>query len=132
MPDEAGPTQRLSLSVPAGAEHIGTVRAFIGSVGAHFGLPQDQVDDLRLAVSEICGDPSRWTGDGRIHVRVAETVGALDVEIAGLGDASFSEAAGADGALAFRRRLIDALIPDATFTTSDEGMAVRFAVRASG
>jgi anti-sigma regulatory factor (Ser/Thr protein kinase) len=131
MPDEAGPPQRLSLSVPQGTEHIGTVRAFIGAVGAHYRLGPHEIDDLKLAVSEICGDADASAVEGRIDVHVDRTDHALHVEVTGLGPARSEEGPEAETARAFRRRLIDALIPDAVFAPTDAGMAVRFTVAAT-
>jgi len=132
MPDEANPSQRLSLSVPQGTEHIGTVRAFIGAVGTHHRLAPEEIDDLKLAVSEICGDADASRAVGRIGVHVDRIGDALHVEVTGLGPARSGDGPEADAALAFRRRLIDALIPDAVFARTDRGMAVRFTVAPAG
>lgn len=132
MPEDAGPAQRLSLSVPPGTEHVATVRAFIGAIGAHFGLAPEEIDDLKLAVSEICGDADASQAVGRIGVHVDRTDDALNVEVTGLSPARSDEGPEAEAARVFRRRLIDALIPDAVFAPTGGGMAVRFTVAATG
>jgi anti-sigma regulatory factor (Ser/Thr protein kinase) len=129
MPHEAPPPEQLSLSVPTTTGHIGTVRNFVGSVGAHYGLTDEQIEDLKLAVSEICGNANESPADGRIVVRIAHNQTSLDVEVAGIGRTVPDDE---NEAHAFRWRLIDALIPDATFTPTDYGMAVRFKVDTPG
>lgn len=131
MPDGVTTPDRLSLSVPTRTEHMGTVRNFIGSVGVHYGLTHEQIEDLKLAVSEICGDANESPSDGRIMVSIVRRDPSLDVEVTGIGRRPTVEpGADMDEAHAFRRRLIDALIPDPTFAQTGDGLSVRFTVGA--
>ena len=43
----------VELSVPLGARHAMTVRTVVASVAADIGMNVDEIDDLRLAVSEV-------------------------------------------------------------------------------
>jgi len=128
MRDDAGAPERVSLSVPTRTEHIGTVRNFVAAVAVHYGLSDDQIEDLKLAVSEICGDANESLADERILVEIGRSASTLDVEIAGIGMPAADATDDAAESRRFRRRLLDALIPDATFTPSDGGMTVRFRV----
>ena len=47
------PTDRIELNVPLRAEFGATVRTLAVSVGADLGMSVDELDDLRLAVSEV-------------------------------------------------------------------------------
>ena len=127
MREDSVPPEQLSLTVPTRTQHMGTVRNFVGSVGAHYGLAEEKIEDLKLAVSEICGEANESTSDGRILLRISHSESSLDIEVSGIGRVD----APADDeveARAFRRRLIDALIPDATFASTDHGRMVRFTV----
>jgi Histidine kinase-like ATPase domain len=127
-PGDAVSPGSLSLSVPTRTEHIGTVRSFIAAAAAHFGLAEEPIEDLKLAVSEICADANEAPADGRILVHVTGGASALEIQIAGLAWPLPEATRGADPTHVFRRRLIDALIPEAVFTPSDDGAAVRFTV----
>lgn len=127
MQEESVPPERLSLTVPTRAQHMSTVRNFVGSVGAHYGLAEEKIEDLKLAVSEICGEANESTADGRILLRISRSDSSLDIEVSGIGPLEV-RADDEDEARAFRRRLIDALIPDATFASTEDGMMVRFTV----
>lgn len=124
--------EQFTLSVPTHTQHIGTVRSFVESVGAHYELPEERIEDLKLAVSEICGEANESPTDGRIRVRITHSDSSLDIEVAGIGTGRIGQAGGVDEAPAFRRRLIHALIPDATFDSTEDGMAVRFTVATPG
>ncbi|HSL74872.1 MAG TPA: hypothetical protein VK853_10400 [Ilumatobacteraceae bacterium] len=47
------PTDRIELIVPLRAEFGATIRTLAASVGADLGMSVDELDDLRLAVSEV-------------------------------------------------------------------------------
>lgn len=62
---ETGRLVSWTLEIPAEAAYVSTVRLFAGAVSRHFGIDQDAVDDLKLAVSEAC--------NGAIRVRETES-----------------------------------------------------------
>lgn len=90
------PTGPFELRVPARAEHVATARLFSASLGRAVGMNEDQVGDLRLAVSEavtaaiVAGGTSHVTLSGEISetalmllvtpmARTAVTADRLDV-----------------------------------------------------
>jgi serine/threonine-protein kinase RsbW len=44
---------RLTVSIPARPDVLTVLRAVVGSSAARLGFPVDQIDDLRLAASEV-------------------------------------------------------------------------------
>ncbi len=44
----------MDLSVPALSEHLRTLRLVSSSLAAGLGLDVDQLDDLRIAIDELC------------------------------------------------------------------------------
>ena len=51
---DAGST--TTLAIPADPAYVGTVRYFAATIARHEGLPEELIDDLRLAVSEACAE----------------------------------------------------------------------------
>lgn len=49
-----------TLEIPAEAAYVSTARLFAGAVSRHFGVDEDAVDDLKLAVSEACNGAIRY------------------------------------------------------------------------
>lgn len=68
-------TDRIDLSVPLRSEFSSMLRTVASSIGADLGLDLDQIDDLRLAVSETfsvlleraTSDDGRADGDAAGH-----------------------------------------------------------------
>lgn len=129
--------ERFSLRVPAAAAYVGTARIFGGAIARQAGLSEDDVDDVKLAISEACAAGVREDGDGTIGV-VGERDGAiLAFEIVGedipppLSDdlvatpESFRRSVGYD--------VIRSLFPDAAILSEgDRSGRIRFAVPIDG
>ena len=58
---DAGST--TTLAIPADPAYVGTVRYFAATIARHEGLPEELIDDLRLAVSEACAEAIDCRGD---------------------------------------------------------------------
>jgi anti-sigma regulatory factor (Ser/Thr protein kinase) len=129
---------RLTLTLPSTAAYVGTARAFVAAAARHFGAGEEDVADLKVAVSEACSGAVRASGqtsepfklfvEAQPHEMtvevltpakppLAETAGAVDPD---LPPSRFEEAV--------RSTLINALFPRATLEHRDGGLAVRFAV----
>jgi serine/threonine-protein kinase RsbW len=129
---------RLYLTLPSSAAYVGTARAFIAATARHFGAEEEDVADLKVAVSEACSgavrasdqtsEPFKLSIDAQPHELTVEiltpatpslgdTVGPVDPD---LPPRRFEEAV--------RATLINTLFPKATLETRDGGLAVRFAV----
>lgn len=73
---------RIDLAVPLRAEFASTLRTLAASVGADAGLSVDELDDLRLALSEIFAVlASTGPTDGRALVSIELAPGELFVSI---------------------------------------------------
>jgi serine/threonine-protein kinase RsbW len=60
----------VELTTPAQPEFIGLVRLTTASVAAHAGFGYDAVEDLRLAVDELCAPLVRSGPGGVLHFRL--------------------------------------------------------------
>ncbi len=91
------PGDRFALEVPGRAEHLATVRIFAASLARRFGMDEDTIADLKLALSEAgtlalrggAGDPLRVSaqavGSGlEFAVELGEAGIAADDELGGL------------------------------------------------
>jgi anti-sigma regulatory factor (Ser/Thr protein kinase) len=129
---------RLELTVPPTAAYVGTARAFVAAAARHFGAEEEDVADLKVAVSEACSGAIRATGEATkpFHLLVYAQPHELRVEIVTPARPPLEEpVAAVDPDLppgqfeeAVRATLINALFPDATFDHLDGGLSVRFAV----
>lgn len=112
----------FSLSVPAGAGHMTTVRAFAVAVARRFGFDEDVIEDLKLAVSEACAGPIDAGVTGDIDLVVGDDDGGLRYEVRSAPWAA-AEQPSIDGALIDRSALVRALFDDAE-RTQDGGITV--------
>jgi hypothetical protein len=67
MPDHASnppslEAERVEISVPLRTEYFATLRTLAASLGADAGFSVDEIDDLRLAISEVVSS----LGDGPV------------------------------------------------------------------
>jgi anti-sigma regulatory factor (Ser/Thr protein kinase) len=96
----------ISLRVPATPASLVTVRLFAASIGDVFGLAEEEVQDLKLVLSELCA--GAVGGSGSFDVAVTATDGRLLIVC--------RSAESADDPAADRRRgILEALIPDAVY-----------------
>lgn len=75
-------SDRIDISVPLRAEFASTLRALTASIGADAGFSIDELDDLRLALSEVFSVlADAADGDDRALVSLAVTHGELSISI---------------------------------------------------
>lgn len=133
----------LELEVPPAPEHIGTVRMFVGAGARHFGVEEEDVANLKVAVSEACTGAMQVPEVGEVHpirVRLRSGDGTVHVEVSPVVAPAPPLSQDPDpqmAALVFeqvmRATLINALFPDAELTASPGGwQAIRFSVPAPG
>jgi len=122
--DAAGST--VSLAIPADPASVGTVRYFAATIARHAGLPEELINDLRLAVSEACAEAIDTGVTGSIRVALSLEPEGIDVEVTSGGSIRQE---GWEGLVPINRlQLIRALFPDAE-THQGRGMrVVRFTV----
>jgi len=75
----------IELTIPCHPRYLGVARLLVGGLGAQAGLSVDDVDDLKVAVSEAVTnvmDHAYGGGtEGRVLVRYRPAAGELAVEI---------------------------------------------------
>jgi serine/threonine-protein kinase RsbW len=85
-PEPGGPP--IELTIPDDARWLTVVRLTISGVASRLGASYDEVDDIKVAVSEACTNaidhayPGQERGGGTITVRCHATEGGLRVEVA--------------------------------------------------
>ena len=115
------------LEIPPDAAYVSTARLFAGAMARHFGVEEEAVDDLKLAVSEACNGAIRIRkaedGTRPIRIEVSSDGGALAFEIEGAIEAGPSLAGDTTGDLTrgLSIELIQALFPQATMLAGQGG-----------
>jgi len=71
---------RFSLEIPSSPEYVGTARIFVGAVARSRGAEEEEVHDIKLAVSELCAAGAR-EGDGPVRIALAPDGSSLSVEV---------------------------------------------------
>jgi hypothetical protein len=118
-----------ALSIPADPAYVGTVRYFAATIARHEGLPEELIDDLRLAVSEACAEAIDAGVPGSIRVALSLDPGAIDVEVTSGSAQSEGEPHGREALVPiYRLQLIRALFPEAETDLGDGVRVVRFTV----
>ncbi|MFK7916982.1 MAG: hypothetical protein AB8G14_02800 [Ilumatobacter sp.] len=74
----------VEIAVPLHAEHASTLRVIVASLGADRSLNVDEIDDLKLAVSEVftlmCDDAAD-VGATRAHVRFRAATREISIQL---------------------------------------------------
>jgi serine/threonine-protein kinase RsbW len=140
---EAG-IDHLRLAIPPDAGYIAMARMFAGSVARHYGVDEDVVEDVKVAVSEACTNSVKAHHDSGttepIELRARALDGGLTFEIVDSGkgidtalqtaidESAATPAAGLyEGSLGLT--LIRSLFPGAEILRNDDrGTTVRFVV----
>lgn len=74
----------VNLAVPAMPEFLRLVRVTAAGLGSRLGFSYDQVEDLRLAIDELCFGLTGATGRlGTVHVRFVVEGDGLEVSAEG-------------------------------------------------
>jgi anti-sigma regulatory factor (Ser/Thr protein kinase) len=82
----------IDVEVPLRTEYAATIRLFVASVGADAGFSLDEIDDLKLAVSEVFTQMvEQYTDDdpvGRAHLRLTVSDATIGVHVSAGGHAA--------------------------------------------
>ena len=86
-PDEEGSELRtmsepVELSIPVQSDLIVLARLTAATVASRAGFDVEEVDDLRLAVDELCVLVTEGSETGRLHLTFAITDGLVEVSCA--------------------------------------------------
>ena len=130
----------IELEIPARAEYVGLARLVVSSLASgRRDLPEERIDDLKLAVSEACTNAIEAHHDvdvnERVLVRCSEADDRLEVSIQDRGKGFDPEALPEHPPVTDPERLnferglgiplIRTLVDDVIFEPSPEGTAVR-------
>jgi serine/threonine-protein kinase RsbW len=130
----------VELEIPARPEFVAIARLVVSSFAAtSFGLPDDRIDDLKIAVSEACTNAIEAHGavdtDERVVVRCVEVDDSMEVLVEdrgpGFDPGTLPEHPPVTdpNRLKFERGLgiplIRSLVDEVEFSSSDAGTAVR-------
>ena len=121
-------SREVSITVPARADVVQVVRTVVGSVASRMGFPYDQVDDVRLATSEILAHLLEEQPPAEhLVVRVLELDAGIEVEASRTTAAKAWPPSGARHSLT--TLILRALADEASFERSEHGPAIRFTKR---
>jgi serine/threonine-protein kinase RsbW len=133
----------LELEIPASAEYIAIARLVVSSiVSSRRNLPDDRIDDLKLAVSEACTNAIEAYGpnrpDDRVKILVQDDDEKLQVDVEDQGPGFDLEALPTHPPVTDPERLnferglgiplIRTLVDDVEFESGDGGTLVRMTV----
>ena len=82
--DDDSTTDTVDIAVPLRAEHAATLRLIVASLGSENGLSVDEIDDVKLAVSEIftlLTDDADEVGAHRAHVAYHASPGQITITL---------------------------------------------------
>lgn len=81
---DSGTVDTIEIVVPLRPEHAATLRVIVASLGSDNGLSIDEIDDLKLAVSEVftlLEDDAEDAGASRAHVGYLAEPGAIEITL---------------------------------------------------
>jgi Histidine kinase-like ATPase domain len=133
-PEAGGLFSSWILEVPPQPAYISTARLFAGAMARHFGVADEMVDDLKLAVSEACTGairiretegakrPVRIEVDPNVDSLVLQIEDAIEVGPSASGETTDDLTRG------LSIELIRALFPDAEMLPGDRGTSIRLSL----
>lgn len=124
---KTGRSGSWTLEIPPEAAYISTARLFAGAMARHFGVAEEALDDLKLAISEACNGAIRFReseeGNRPIRIEVTTEGTSLAFEIEDAIEAGPSLAGDTTGDLTrgLSIELIQALFPEAQMLAGQGG-----------
>jgi anti-sigma regulatory factor (Ser/Thr protein kinase) len=110
-PDEA----RITLSFPASPDYLRLARLATADAGSRAGFDVEEIDDLRIAVSELCNLVSRADGTG--DVELTFMLSDSSVQVSGHGPGS------PEGDIELSERIVEAVVDEHELTADGDGGA---------
>jgi hypothetical protein len=115
----------IELTMPARPELLVLARLHAGTCGGLLDLNVDEIDDLRLAVEELClwALDQRRSADARLHVVLSWRDDCIEAQcglVQGDGEPVLDTEGGASGPSALSERILDALV-DKHGISNDDG-----------
>jgi serine/threonine-protein kinase RsbW len=78
------PVDSISLTIPAKPEYVGIVRLTLSGIANRMGFNYDDIEDIKLAVSEACTnavDHAYTGGDGEIDICIRILGDRIEIEV---------------------------------------------------
>jgi serine/threonine-protein kinase RsbW len=75
--------ERSTLELPAEPAYIAAARLFAAAVARQYGVQEDAVEDIKLAISEACGSHVGGQRDGTLRVTVERAGDRLALAVSG-------------------------------------------------
>jgi anti-sigma regulatory factor (Ser/Thr protein kinase) len=73
---------RFAIDLPAVPAYLSTARLFAAAIARHFGVEEEVLEDLKLAVTEACSAFMRYEdGEGTLRLQVTGTSDRLTLEV---------------------------------------------------
>jgi hypothetical protein len=122
-------TDEVRLAVPAMPEFLRLARVTAAGLASRLGFSFDEVEDLRLAIDELCYGLTGSAGrDGTVHVRYVIGDDSLIVE----GEGHFEASGGATELSELSEVILRALVDEHEFADGLEGPTFRLVKRRHG
>jgi len=127
-------TERFTLDLPPDAAYVGTARMFASTLARHFEVPDEVVEDIKLAISEACSRALAVEGAEHLSLRAHRVDHRLVFEIeqgelgAAPAAADTPTPSSVELAAGLSLELVSALFEDAEVTADSAGPVLRFTV----
>jgi serine/threonine-protein kinase RsbW len=118
----------FALTLPSRGEYLGTARSFAAAVARHFSITGEDVEDLKVAISEACVDALESGTPVLVHAEDEGRVISFVVDAPERAEATGPDPRDELGA-PVRMELIRTLFPDAAIVSVDGRRAIRFSLR---
>jgi serine/threonine-protein kinase RsbW len=118
----------FALTLPSRGEYLGTARSFAAAVARHFSITGEDVEDLKVAISEACVDALESGTPVLVHAEDEGRVISFVVDAPERAEATGPDQRDELGA-PVRMELIRTLFPDAAIVSVDGRRAIRFSLR---
>ena len=114
------------MEVPASAAYFRVARMVAAGVGSRLGFTLDELDDLRIAVDELCAVVMGEHTDGTLRLRYQLEDDAMTVE----GEAEFPDASGSAPELSpVSEMILGAVVDECQVSAGDGGPTFRMVKR---
>jgi len=121
-------SDEVRLAVPAMPEFLRLARVTASGLASRLGFSFDEVEDLRLAIDELCYSLIGRGRDGTVLLRYVVLPEALEVE----GRGQFSNGSAAPVLSELSVRILDALVDEHEVSADGEGPRFRLLKRRGG
>ncbi|HET7481311.1 MAG TPA: ATP-binding protein [Actinomycetota bacterium] len=128
----------VDIAIPPRSVYVGVVRLAVAALARQAGLDEDEVDNLRIAVSEACTTVVlAQEGDGNddpVTVRWDDTEDEVSVEIEGasppaVAPADVDDSQGFSSRDVLSQALLESLVDESSFDDRDGGRVTRLVIR---